>query len=144
MAQKKLSRTVLIGIATLLLVAGLGFAFWPRATMVDLGQVTRGDMALTVDEQGKTQVRDAYVISMPINGRLLRVQVMPGDPVAKDETIVARIRSANPAALDIRTRGQAVAAVEAAEASLNVAEANLEAARAEADLAQSDLERLSS
>jgi HlyD family secretion protein len=144
MAQKKLTRSVLIGFAALLLLAGLSFAFWPRATMVDLGKVTRGDMRLTVNEQGKTRVRDAYVISMPIDGRLLRVQVSPGDPVTKDETIVARLRSVNPAALDIRTRGQAEAAVEAAEASLNVARANLEAARAEADLALSDLERTQS
>jgi HlyD family secretion protein len=109
--------------------------------MVDLGMVQRGAMRLTVDEQGRTRVRDAYVISTPIDGRLLRVQVMPGDPVEKDVTVVARMRPANPAALDIRTRGQAVAAVAAAEASLHVAESNLEAVRADADLAQSDLER---
>ena len=141
MARKKLSRPILITAAAILVTAGLAFAFWPRATMVDLGQVTRGPMRLTVDEQGKTRVRDAYVISTPIDGRLLRVQVMPGDPVEKDMTVVARMRPANPAALDIRTRGQAVAAVQAAEAALHYAQANLEAARADADLAQSDLER---
>ena len=143
MARKKLSRSVLITIAACLVCAALAFAFWPRATMVDLGQVSRGAMRLTVDEQGKTRVRDAYVISTPIDGRLLRVQVEPGDPVQQGVTVVAQMLPANPAALDIRTRGQALAAVEAAEAALHVAEANLDAARADADLAQSDLDRTS-
>ncbi len=141
MARRKLSRSVLILAAAILLAASFAFAFWPRATMVDLGEVTRGAMRLTVDEQGKTRVRDAYVVSTPMDGRLLRVEVMPGDPIRKGETVVARMRPANPAALDLRTRGQAMAAVEAAEAALHVAEANLEAARADADLAQADLER---
>lgn len=143
MARKKLSRSVLITIAACLVCAALAFAFWPRATMVDLGQVSRGAMRLTVDEQGRTRVRDAYVISTPIDGRLLRVQVEPGDPVQQGVTVVAQMLPANPAALDIRTRGQALAAVEAAEAALHVAEANHEAARADADLAQSDLDRTS-
>ncbi len=141
MARKTLSRSVLIAAAAGLLAVGFGFAFWPRATMVDLGEVTRGGMRLTVNEQGKTRVSDAYVISTPIAGTLLRVQLMPGDPVEKGATVVARMRPASPAALDIRTRGQAMAAVEAAEAALQVAEANLAAAQADADLAQSDLER---
>lgn len=141
MTRKKRSRSVLMVSVAILVIAGLAYAFWPRATMVDLGEVTRGAMRLTVDEQGKTRVRDAYVISTPVSGRLQRIEMMPGDPIEKGVTVVARMRPANPAALDIRTRGQAVAAVEAAEAALHVAESRLEAARADADLAQSDLER---
>ena len=141
MARRKMPRWVLILVAAALLAGSFAFAFWPRATMVDLGEVIRGPMRLTVDEQGKTRVRDAYVVSTPMDGRLLRVDVKPGDPIQKSETVVARMRPANPAALDLRTRGQVMAAVEAAEAALHVAEANLDAARADADLAQADLER---
>ncbi|MBL3702988.1 HlyD family efflux transporter periplasmic adaptor subunit [Sulfitobacter sp. BDSS02] len=141
MARKTMSRPILIGFAAILLVAGIAFAFWPRPMMVDLGEVTRGQMRMTVDEQGKTRVRDAFVVSTPMDGRLLRVEVMPGDPIKKDVTVVAQMRPSNPAALDIRTRGQALAAVEAAEAALHVAEANMKAASADADLAKSDLKR---
>ena len=108
MARKTLSRPILIGFAAILLAAGIAFAFWPRPTMVDLGEVTRGHMRMTVDEQGKTRVRDAFVVSTPMDGRLLRVEVMPGDPIKKDATVVAQMRPANPAALDVRTRGQAL------------------------------------
>jgi HlyD family secretion protein len=96
---------------------------------------------LTIDEEGRTRVREAFVVSTPIDGRLLRVEVHPGDPVERGATVVARMRPANPAALDVRTREQAMAAVEAAQAGLRVAEAALRAAQAEADLAQSDFDR---
>ena len=40
-------------------------AFVPKPVQVDVGQVTRGRMMLTVDEDGQTQVRERYVISAP-------------------------------------------------------------------------------
>jgi HlyD family secretion protein len=141
MQRKKLSRPLLVIVTLAVVVAGLAFAFWPRPTMVDIGEVTRGEMMLTIDEEGRTRVREAFVVSTPIDGRLLRVEVEPGDPVQKGATVVARMRPANPAALDVRTREQALAAVEAAEAALRVAEADLEAARADSDLAAAELDR---
>lgn len=141
MAQKKISRTVLFLSVSAIVVGGLALAFWPRATMVDIGEVTRGEMILTIDEEGRTRVKEAFVVSTPVDGRLLRVEVEPGDPVEKNATVVARMRPANPAALDVRTREQATAAVEAAQAALRVAEKGLEAARADFDLAKADLER---
>lgn len=141
MARRKISRRFLILAAAIVTGGALALAFWPRAAMVDIGVVTRGALQMTIDEQGRTRVRDAFVVSTPIDGRLMRVEVMPGDPVVRDATVVARMRPANPAALDVRTRGQALAAVEAAEAAMHVAEANLEAARADADLARADLKR---
>lgn len=141
MARMKISRNYLI-LATLAVVAvALAAAFWSRPTIVDIGVVERAPMMLTIDEEGRTRVREAFVVSTPVDGRLLRVEVHPGDPVTKNATVVARMRPANPAALDVRTREQAIAAVEAAQAGLRVAQANLEAARADTDLSKSDLER---
>lgn len=141
MATKKLPRPVLTAAFAGLIVLFLGFAFWPRPVIVDMGVVERGAMTLTIDEEGRTRVANDYLVSTPVDGRLLRVEVEPGDPVVRNATVVARMRPANPAALDARTRGQALAAVNAAEAGLALAEASLEAARAERDLARSDLER---
>ena len=103
-------------------------AFWPRPVMVDMGEVTQGPLSVTIDEEGRTRVRDAYVVSTPVAGRLQRVSVNPGDPVVRGETVVAHMRPTNPAALDVRTREQARAAVDAAEAVLRVARADLNAA----------------
>lgn len=141
MARRRLSRPILTFAALALVGAGLAWAFWPRPMMLDFGEVVRGPMQVTIDEEGRTRVREAYLVSTPVNGRLLRVEVDPGDPVEKDRTVVARMRPANPAVLDIRTREQALAAIEAAEAAQQVAEAGLEAARADHELLRSDLER---
>ncbi len=140
-AKKKRSRLYLTIGAAILVGAGLAAAFWPRPTMVDMGAVTRGEMIVTIDEEGRTRVRDAYVVSTPIAGRLRRVEVEPGDPVERGKTVVAQMLPTNPAALDVRTREQALAAVTAAEAALRVARADLNAAIANRDGADTELVR---
>lgn len=135
---KKRSRLILSTVVILLIGGALTAAFWPRPMMVDLGEVTRGPMMVTIDEEGRTRVAEAYVVSTPVAGRLQRVQVDPGDPVVRGETVVALMLPTNPAALDVRTREQAQAAVQAAEAALRVAGADLNAAIANRDLAESE------
>ncbi len=138
---KKRSRRILTTIVALLVAGALTAAFWPRPTMVDLGKVTHGPMMVTIDEEGRTRVAEAYIVSTPVAGRLQRVQVDPGDPVVRGETVVALMLPTNPAALDVRTREQAQAAVQAAEAALRVARADRNAAIANRDLAQAELSR---
>ncbi|WP_372885459.1 efflux RND transporter periplasmic adaptor subunit [Shimia sp.] len=140
MAKKQSRKTLMLG-ATLAVAAGLLASFWPKPVPVDLGQVRRGAMMQTVDEEARTRVRDPYLVSTPIAGQLLRVDLEPGDRVVGGETVVARMMPTNPAALDIRTREQARAAIAAAEATLRVAEANLNKAMADRDLARTDLQR---
>ncbi|MFX0546523.1 efflux RND transporter periplasmic adaptor subunit [Roseovarius sp. S1116L3] len=138
---KKRSRLILTSIVILLIGGALTAAFWPRPTMVDLGRVTQGPMMVTIDEEGHTRVAEAYVVSTPVAGRLQRVQVDPGDPVVRGETVVAHMLPTNPAALDVRTREQALAAVQAAEAALRVSRADLNAAIANRDLAKTESSR---
>jgi len=125
-----------------LVAAGLATAFWPRAVLVDIGSVSIGPMQVTINEEGRTKVRERYVVSAPVAGELQRVTVHPGDKVIRGESVVARMRPVNPDALDIRTREQARAAVMAAEAALRVARADLNAAIATRDFADSELERM--
>ena len=139
--HRRRSRFILAVAVAAVLAATLTAAFWPRPTMVDLGEATRGPMMVTIDEEGRTRVAEAYVVSTPVAGRLQRVQVDPGDPVTRGETIVAHMLPTNPAALDVRTREQAQAAVQAAEAALRVARADLNAAIASRDLAEAELSR---
>ncbi|WP_235912895.1 efflux RND transporter periplasmic adaptor subunit [Oceanomicrobium pacificus] len=140
MARRR-SRSILMLVAALLVAGGLAYAFWPRPMLVDIGTVTVEPMRLTINEEGRTRVHDAYTVSTPVAGRLLRVEVHPGDQVVEGETVVARMLPTNPAALDIRTREQARALVAAAEAALRVARADLAKATADRDLSQLDLNR---
>jgi HlyD family secretion protein len=138
---RKRSRLILTLIAGLMVAGALAAAFWPRPLMVDLGEVTRGPMMVTVDEEGRTRVSEAYIVSTPVAGRLQRVEVDPGDTVVRGETVVAHMRPINPAALDARTREQALAGVQAAEAAVRLARADLNAGMANRDLADSEMRR---
>ena len=140
MARKQSRMGMMIGTGAV--VAGvLVYAFWPRAVMVDMGAVMRGSMIMTIDEEAKTRVRDAYVVSAPIAGRVLRVDVEPGDSVVGGKTVIARMLPLNPSALDVRTREQARATVSAAQAGLRVSRADLNKALADKDLADLDWSR---
>ncbi|WP_319413284.1 HlyD family efflux transporter periplasmic adaptor subunit [uncultured Cohaesibacter sp.] len=140
MARKR-SRSYFAITAALFVIAGLTYAFWPRPLSVDIGTAQTGSMIVTVDEEGFTRVHDAYVVASPVAGRLLRVEVEPGDPVLKGETVIAQIRPASPAMLDIRTREQARASVTAAQATLRVAKADLNKAGSDLELAREELNR---
>lgn len=136
MARKRSRLFLTLG--TVAIVGGaFAFAFWPKPVMVDMGEVTRGRMIVTIDEEARTRVHDAYVVSTPIAGRLLRVEVEPGAHVERGSSVVAQMLPTNPAALDIRSREQARAAVNAAEAALRVARADLNKAMADRDMAVS-------
>lgn len=141
MARRKHSRKVFTLAVVLALAGALAYAFWPRPLLVDIDVVKRQAMVVTINEEGRTQVHNAYVVSTPITGRLLRVAVEPGDSVIRDETVVARMLPTQPAALDVRTREQALATVSSAEAALRVAQADINRARADVELAEGNLAR---
>lgn len=142
--RAKLSRNVLIFAALAAIAVTLFLAFRPTATEVDLGEVRRGDLTVTIVEEGRTKVTETYMVSTPVAGRLLRVQFHPGDTVIKRETVVAKMRPINPVVLDSRTREQATAALNGALAALRVAQADLNAAAAAEELARFDFDRTKS
>jgi HlyD family secretion protein len=130
----------LVGI---IVVAGLVYAFWPRPVPVDLAVVARGPLSVTVDGDGRTRVREVYVVSAPVAGRVLRIERHVGDAVVAGETVLATIEPGDPAFLDRRGRRQAEAAVEAAAAAKLLAEAELTRGLAELEFARADLDRAS-
>lgn len=140
-AKRRRSRLYLTLAALLLVAAALAAAFWPRPALVDIADIRVAPMTVTIDEEGRTRVADPYVVSAPVGGELQRVTLEPGDTVAAG-AVVAEMHPARPAALDVRTREQAKAAVEAAQAALRVARSDLKAAQANRDYAQSELERI--
>ncbi|MFO1298025.1 MAG: hypothetical protein U1F25_17230 [Rubrivivax sp.] len=73
---------LLAGAGTLALALLLGWAFAPRPVAVELAEVTRGPFETTVDEDGKTRIAERYVVSAPLAGRLARITLREGDPVA--------------------------------------------------------------
>ena len=123
------------------LAAGLVYAFWPRPVPVDLLAASRGALTVVVGDEGETRVRDVFVLSAPVAGRLLRIDRDVGDAVTADMTVVARIQPVDPAFLDLRSEAEARAAVRAAEAAEILAEAELDKALAELEFAETEVER---
>jgi len=121
--------------------AGLALGFMPRAVPVDVAEAARAPLAVTVEEEGKTRVRERYTVSAPVAGYLRRIDLKAGDAVAAGQ-MVAVIEPARSVALDPRTRAQAQAQARAAQAALAAAQENARAASAAAQLAQQERARV--
>jgi HlyD family secretion protein len=118
-------------------VGGLLWGFWPGAVRVDLATVAKANMVVTVVEEGKTRVRDRYVVVAPVDGYLQRISWKAGDEVTAS-SVVAVIEPTPSSALDTRTRAQAQARVQAAQAAWAAATQNAQAAEAQALLARQE------
>ncbi len=127
MRRLLLNTRVLIGFVAF--AALLAVALWPRPTIVDVATATRGALVVTVDEEGVTRVRERFVVSSPVAGRVLRIELDPGDIVKRGQP-VAVVRSEVAPLLDERARAEAEAAVESARAALGRARAEEQRARA--------------
>jgi HlyD family secretion protein len=99
----------------LVLIAGLCFAFWPRATLVDTAQVSRGRMVTGITDDGQTRAVDVFVVSAPVSGYLDRIELEPGDRVVSG-TLITRMKGRPSTPLDPRSRDELVAAGSSARA----------------------------
>lgn len=136
------TRTILMAAIGLLAAVFLGIvAFRTDPVPVDLAEITRGPMRVTVDVDGKTRIAEIYEVAAPVSGTAGRAPVRVGDAVVAGQTVVAVVSPATPNPLDPRTRVQAEAAVREAEAGLEVARSNMQQAEEELALAQSEHRR---
>jgi HlyD family secretion protein len=115
----------------------LAVALWPAAVPVDVEVTSRGPLTVTVDEEGQTRIRRRFVVSAPVTGRVLRIELEPGDRVRRGD-VVARVRPELPPLLDARTQAEARAAVDNARAALGRAQS--EDARAKEALVHAERE----
>jgi HlyD family secretion protein len=123
-------------------VVGIGYAFVPQPVDVDLATIERGTLRVTVNEDGKTRIREKYLVSAPLAGRVLRVNMDPGDAVESGTTLLTVIEPRDPELLDARSIAQAEARVKAAEASLRKVEPMLAQARDAQAFAEAELQRM--
>ena len=122
-------------------VGGLvAVALWPRSVPVDTAVVGRGALVVTIDEEGRTRVRHRFVVSAPVAGRVLRIELEPGDAVTRGD-VVARVRAETAPLLDTRTRAEAQAAIEGARNAQGQARAEEQGARTVLAQAERELAR---
>ncbi len=124
------------------IVGAIGFGLVPEPVMVDFAIIETGDIRVTVDQDGKTRIRERYVVSTPLAGRLLRIDLDPGDKVVAGKTLIATIEPRDPELLDARSIALAEARVKAAEAALEKMKPVLEEALAGQQFAAAELARV--
>jgi HlyD family secretion protein len=134
-------RMIVWGGVSVVGISALAIALVPRPIPVDTAPVERGRMAVTLDHEGRTRVRDRYVVSAPVPGRVLRIELEPGDPVRAGDTVLATFLPGAPALIDVRSRAEAESRVRAAEALLARVRAEREQGRVTAEFAQTESRR---
>ena len=113
-----------------LLVAGL----WPKPVPVEIAAATVGTLRATVNEEGKTRIKQRYVIAAPVAGQLRRIPFKAGAEIKAYDTVLAVIDPLAPTLLDPRARASA-------EARRDSASANLEKNKAAHKFAANELRR---
>ena len=131
---------LLLGVGLAILAGLVAWALRPQPVAVEAASAMQGVFEQTVSDDGKTRVRDRFVIAAPLAGQLERIQLEVGDPV-KQGQIVAELTPAAPAFLDARTQRELRERMGAAEAQLARARAENLKAQAQRDQARADLER---
>jgi HlyD family secretion protein len=133
-------RQVILVMAALLVAAAVAYSFLPEPVPVQTAEVAYGPLRVVIEEEGETRVEDRYVISSPVAAFIRRVDLDVGDRVQRGQPLVF-LEAPRSSILDLRTRDEARARVDAAEAALDQAREQERAARADAELAAADLKR---
>ncbi|MGK7916849.1 MAG: efflux RND transporter periplasmic adaptor subunit [Prochloraceae cyanobacterium] len=145
------------------IVAILIWAFLPSPIPVDVAEVKRGNLLVTVNEEGETRIRKRYLVSAPVEGRLARINLDEGDRVTQGQIIAqidplsldsqireaqARLRQWQAEKAGVETQrpkreaiAQAEARIRAAVAKQKEAVAKVEQARASLEQAKRDRDR---
>lgn len=126
------------------LLALIGWGLWPKPTVVETGVVARMPLTVHVSEEGKTRIRNRYVVAAPAAGHMRRVSLKAGDPVEAGKTVLTVIEPVVTPLLDPRARKQAEAVVSMHEANRKRAAESLDAARAALKMAEADRDRMRS
>lgn len=144
---------LLAGLGTLALIV---LAFRPSPIPVDLGLIERGELKVTVDAEGKTRVKERFVVAAPVDGRLARVDLDEGDPVEPGRVLAridplpldtqvkaaqARLQELQAEIAGVETQRPKQAALIQAEARIRAAEAERRETEAEIEKAEAALEQ---
>jgi HlyD family secretion protein len=130
---------IALGAVALGVVAAIITASLPKPVIVEIAAAQRGSLTVTIDEDGRTRVKDRYVISAPLAGSLARIELQPGDRVEAG-AVVAHLLPLPAPLLDPRSQAQSRARLAAAEAASRQAQAAESRARAAMEFAESEIE----
>lgn len=132
------SRKTIYWLAAVAALALIGLLFRPEPLRVDTGQVQKGGMQVTVDEQGETRAHDRFVVTAPVAGRLTRIELHDGDAVQQNQ-VVTQIA---PLPLSVQERSEQTARIASAQARQREAEELVRHAREDLEQARRESKRV--
>jgi HlyD family secretion protein len=134
-------RRFALGLLLVLGAWGLLMALRPPPLEVDIGTAQRASLRVVLEQEGRTRVRDRYVVTAPVNGYARRLTLEVGQPVQRGDLLV-ELEPLRATALDARSRAEAQARLAALESGLSAVEQGAKAAASQAELAQAELLRV--
>ena len=117
------------------------YTLLPSPVYVDIATIQKQNFIVTIDDEGKTQLKDVYTVSAPVAGRVRRIDIEAGDPVVANTTVLALFQPNDPVMLDARSRTEAEASVKSAKAAVDLAEAEQLRAKAQLEFSENELNR---
>lgn len=137
----KLKKTTWLWIAAgVAVLAALAWAFSPRPVEVETATVKQGHFEQSIEEDGRTRLKDRYTVSAPVAARVARIVLREGDRVAAGD-VVAVLTPVMSAMVDERSTREATARLKAAAAGVERASARVARARISLQEAQLEKER---
>lgn len=133
--KAEVRRRILVISVAMIIALGLLYGFLPKPVPVEIAPAKRGPLRVTVEEEGRTRVKDRFVISAPVAGYLRRIELEAGDAVRKGQA-VALLEPLRSSVLDPRSRAEAGAAAASAKAALGAAKEKARAAAADTEYAR--------
>lgn len=135
---QRVPKGLIYGGAAIAILSAVLWAFRPTPIAVETHPVTRGELQVSVNAEGKTRIRDRFVISAPVSGRLTRIElkagdlVKPGQVVAQLEplTLTAPVQEALGRLAEARAQREGVATQRPKAATLAQAQTRIQAAEA--------------
>jgi HlyD family secretion protein len=124
-----------------LVVAATVYALRPQPVGVDIAVIDRSTVEVAVDEEGVARIRDIFRVSTPVAGSVQRLPIKEGDVVKRGVSTIALVRPSAPPFLDVRTRRELEAIVDAARAAVDLAESQLKGSASNRELARANHER---
>lgn len=133
--------TILLATTSLAVLVGLGLR--PARIPVELATVKPGSVEISIDDDGITRVRERFAIIAPISGKMVRLQVHPGDRVRLNGAPLITLQPTDSDLLDPRTKLESEARVKSAQASILRADQLKSIALETLELSEHDFNRAS-
>lgn len=130
-------KILLIVIAVLSAIALIAWILMPAPLRLQLVRAEKAALSVSVDNEGIVRVHDAYVVTSPIAATIERIVLRTGDSVTRGDVLAWLL----PLSIDLQSREQTLARLQAAQARWS--EATLQQREAEINhaLAKNELER---